>query len=265
MARAAARVGDPRVDCALHLIAIETQRLDELYALLEQANRYGTLVEWLYQRVPHEPNRAVVVASYRRMGAISPGCSTTKSPPRAPGQTARGLRRRRGAQLHPGLGAASRRHGAAQRLPPTSGGARTRSAREARPYSTSTAICCARVWTARRSGRGLRRDRGLDPDFEPALDELIEPSARPATSAHWSGFELLERERDSDRRAELARQLRSCTLGRFKTPIARWPRYGRGQRLHRSIPNRTIASSRCWRGRSQGRTRRGVRRDRQAR
>lgn len=204
-------LSQPRVDRALHLIAIETQRLDELYALLEQANRHDTLVEWLNQRVQHEPNRAVVVALYRRMArnlagpldddaaAESAWLKLLESSEDAEGLNflrAQALRRDDMQLLSDCL-----RRLAALELDP----------REKRDLLYEHGhLLRARLDRPAEAVSVLRNViEQLDDAFEPALDELVEAcrAAGDERTLVWAFERVLERETDLDRRAELARQL----------------------------------------------------------
>jgi tetratricopeptide (TPR) repeat protein len=212
----------PRVDRALHLIAIETQRLDELYALLEQANRYGTLVEWLYQRVPHEPNRAVVMALYRRMGRNLAGPLDDEAAAETAwvklleiSEDAEALNFIRGQALRRDdmeLLSDCLRRLAALELDP----------REKRDLLYEHGHLLRARLDRPAEAVAVLRDviERLDPEFEPALDELIEAcrAANDERTLVWAFERVLELERDAERRAELGRQLAELYAHRLQDP-----------------------------------------------
>lgn len=215
-------LAQPRVDRALHLIAIETQRLDELYALLEQAERHDTLVEWLNQRVQHEPNRAVVVALYRRMARNLAGALDDETHAEAAWiklleniEDAEGLNFLRAQALRRDdmalLSDCLRRLSALELDP-----------REKRDLLYEHGhLLRARLDRPADAVIVLRNViEELDGDFEPALDEMVE-AARAAGDERalvWAFERVLARETDLDRRAELARQLSEIYADRLSDP-----------------------------------------------
>jgi tetratricopeptide (TPR) repeat protein len=202
---------EARVDQALYALAVDAGRHDELYALLERCERYDTLVEWLNQRIAVEQTDTVKVELYRRTAHLYAGPLRDED---AALQTWSRLLRVR----EDGEALAFLRGQALQR-------------------DDMVLLCdCLRRLAALESDASERRDllyeyghllharlarhpeaaavlreicEQLDPDFEPALDELVEACEASGDTAGlcWALERVLGREQPSEERAALAERL----------------------------------------------------------
>jgi tetratricopeptide (TPR) repeat protein len=202
---------EPRVDRALYALATEARRQDELYRLLEQAGRYDTLVEWLSQRIALEPDNSVKASLYRRMAHTfegplgdEEGASDAWSRLLKLEENAEALGFMRGLALRrddmPALGDCLRRLAALEQ-----------ESNEKRDLLYEYGhLLRSRLGRASDAVTVLREVvEHLDPDFEPALDELIQ-ACEAVDDEHtlsWALERALGHETEPENRAELARRL----------------------------------------------------------
>jgi tetratricopeptide (TPR) repeat protein len=201
----------PKADRALHSLAVLTQRLDALYAELERVNRHDTLALWLRERIGAEPDPRVRAALFRRMARTlagplddDRGAEDAWSQLLSLEEDAEALSFLRAQALQrddvellgnclPRMAALEQDRAEKRDLLYEYG--HLLRARLARP---AQAISVLREVIER-----------LDPEFEPALDELIEAceavSDQPTLA--WGLERALSREHDPERQTELARKL----------------------------------------------------------
>lgn len=209
-------------DQALVLLALETQRQDELYALLEQARRYGTLVDLLRQRVGTEPDQSTRVSLFRRMARTLQGPLDDE---RGAEQAWSGL-----LQIVEDVEALQfMRAQAMQRddMERLGDSLRRLAALESDPGERRDLLYEYGHLLHARLGRhaqavGVLRAvlEQLDSEFEPALDELLEAceAARDAATLAWALELALSRERDAERRVEVARRLATLCEENLREP-----------------------------------------------
>jgi tetratricopeptide (TPR) repeat protein len=208
----------PRADRALLSLAVLTGRLDELYQLLERVNRHDTLVLWLRERVAAEPEPSARAALLRRMARTLAGPLDDDAGAEVAWAEllqfeedvealsfirAQALQRD-DAEL---LGQCLRRLSALEH---------DRGEKRDLLYEYGH-LLRARLGRPAEAALVLREViEQLDPDFEPALDELIDAceAVSDQRTLAWALEQVLRRERDPERQAETARRLaRLCELG----------------------------------------------------
>ncbi len=176
---------------ALLLLAMELGRLEQLYALLEQARRYDTVVELLRQRVGTESDPRLRASLYRRMARTLAGPLEDEPGAEhafvAPARAAQKTTRRCSSCARARCSATTWSCSAIA----CSGSPRSsRTRASGATCSTNTATCCTRGSAVRRRRSRVLRAviEQLDPDFEPALDELLEAAAAAADpTTRWPG------------------------------------------------------------------------------
>ncbi|HMI91035.1 MAG TPA: hypothetical protein VK509_06705, partial [Polyangiales bacterium] len=223
--------GHAQVDQALYTLATETGRYDELYAVLEQSDRHETLATWLGQRVVLERDLELRVALLRRLARTLQG--PIEDQDRAEQAWSQLL------ALQEDVEALSFvRTYALQRddVPRVADALHRLSALESDPTERRDLmyehghVLRARLQQPAAAIQVLYRVLELDPEFEPALDELIEAStaARDDAALAWALEHAIPREADPERRIEqLGRLIELCT-----------------KRL--AQPERAIAALRAW-------------------
>ena len=219
-------VGNAQVDQALYTLATETGRYDELYAVLEQCERHEILATWLGQRVVHERDLELRVALLRRLARTLQG--PLEDQERAEQAWTQLLALKEDSEA-----LAFVRTYALQRddVPRLADALRRLAALESDPTERRDLlyehghVLRARLDRSAEAIRVLYQVLELDPEFEPALDELIEASsaARDDAALAWALEHAVPREADLERRIELlGRLIDLCTkrLGQPERAIA---------------------------------------------
>ena len=220
-----------QVDKALYTLATEAGRYDELYAVLEECGRHETLATWLGQRVVHERDTELRVALMRRLARTLAG--PLEDPDRAEQAWSQLLGVQEDLEALSFIRTYALQRDDVARL---ADALRRLSLLESDPIERRDLmyehghVLRARLARPADAVIVLYHVLELDPEFEPALDELIEASksAGDAAALAWAIERAAPREPDPERRIELTAQLvELCT-----------------QRLHQ--PERAIAALRFW-------------------
>jgi tetratricopeptide (TPR) repeat protein len=203
--------GERQVDQALLILAMEMKRLDELYALLEEAGRHATLVDLLQQRVGTEPSEELRVELLRRMARLlagpledEAGAEQAWSRLLSLREDVEALQYMRARALQQGdmraLGDCLHRLASLEQDP---------NERRDLLYEYGH-LLHARLGKPAEAVAVLRAVlEQLDPNFDPALDELLEACelVHDDATLAWALELVLRREREPERRVEVARRL----------------------------------------------------------
>lgn len=209
-----------QVDQALYTLATESGRYDELYAVLEQSRRYETLATWLGQRVVHERGE-LRAALLRRLARTLAG--PLEDANRAEQAWSQLLAVQEDVEALSFIRTYALQRDDVARL---ADALRRLSLLESDPIERRDLMYEHGHVLRARLGRPadavvvLYHVLELDPEFEPALDELIEASKSAGDDAAlaWALERAAPREPDPERRVELVAQLIELCTDRLRQP-----------------------------------------------